>query len=83
MSLAPAWLFTVSRFNPFVYVVDATRAAFIGNLDNTTVLIGVGVAVALSIRGPRPGTARGTPRRASGWHCVYRTVTSRVGVRPE
>jgi len=49
MSLAPAWLFTVSRFNPFVYAVDATRAAFVGNLRSTTVLIGVGVAVALSI----------------------------------
>ncbi len=31
MSLAPTWLFTVSRFNPFVYVVDATRAAFVGD----------------------------------------------------
>lgn len=49
MSLAPTWLFIVSRFNPFVYVVDATRAAFIGDLGSTTVLIGVGVAVALSV----------------------------------
>ena len=49
MSLAPAWLFTVSRFNPFVYVVDATRAAFVGNLAGTTVLLGVLAAVALSV----------------------------------
>ncbi len=49
MSLAPAWLFTVSRFNPFVYVVDATRAAFVGDLTGTTVLLGVLAAVALSI----------------------------------
>lgn len=48
MSLAPAWLFTVSRFNPFVYVVDATRAAFVGDLTGTTVLLGLLAAVALS-----------------------------------
>ncbi len=49
MSLAPTWLFTVSRFNPFVYVVDAARAAFVGDLTGVTVLLGVGVAVALSV----------------------------------
>jgi ABC-2 type transport system permease protein len=49
MSLAPAWLFTVSRFNPFVYVVDATRAAFVGDLTSTTVLLGMLAAVALSV----------------------------------
>ncbi|MGH3974163.1 MAG: ABC transporter permease, partial [Pseudonocardiaceae bacterium] len=49
MSLAPAWLFTVSRFNPFVYVVDATRAAFVGDLTGTTVLLGLLAAVALSV----------------------------------
>ena len=49
MSLAPAWLFTVSRFNPFVYVVDATRAAFVGNLTGPTVLLGMLAAVALSV----------------------------------
>jgi ABC-2 type transport system permease protein len=49
MSLAPAWLFIMSRFNPFVYVVDATRAAFVGNLTGTAVLLGVLAAVALSV----------------------------------
>lgn len=49
MSLAPGWLFTVSRFNPFVYVVDATRAAFVGHLTGTTVALGILVGVALSI----------------------------------
>ncbi len=49
MSLAPAWLFTVSRFNPFVYVVDATRAAFVGDLTGTTVQLGILTAATLSI----------------------------------
>jgi ABC-2 type transport system permease protein len=49
MSLAPAWLFTLSRFNPFVYVVDATRAAFVGDFTGTTVLLGVVAAAALAI----------------------------------
>jgi ABC-2 type transport system permease protein len=49
MSLAPGWLFTLSRFNPVVYVVDATRAAFAGDLTGTTVLLGVLAAVALAI----------------------------------
>jgi ABC-2 type transport system permease protein len=39
----------VSRFNPFVYVVDATRAAFVGNLAGTTVLLGMLATVALSV----------------------------------
>lgn len=49
MSLTPAWLFTVSRFNPFVYVVDATRATFVGDLTGTAVLLGVLAAAALSV----------------------------------
>jgi ABC-2 type transport system permease protein len=49
MSLGPGWLFTLSRFNPFVYVVDATRAAFIGHLGGWTVPLGALVAVALSV----------------------------------
>jgi ABC-2 type transport system permease protein len=49
MSLAPLWLYIVSRFNPFVYVVDATRAAFVGDVSGTTVLPGVLAAVGLSI----------------------------------
>lgn len=49
MSLAPVWLFIVSRFNPFVYVVDATRAAFVGDLTGTTVGLGVLAAVGFSI----------------------------------
>lgn len=49
MSLAPAWLFTVSRFNPLVYVVDATRAAFVGDVTSSAVLLGILAAVALSV----------------------------------
>ncbi|MGH3755499.1 MAG: ABC transporter permease [Pseudonocardiaceae bacterium] len=48
MSLAPTWLFTISRFNPFVYVVDATRAAFVGDLTGPAVALGVLAAGALS-----------------------------------
>jgi ABC-2 type transport system permease protein len=48
MSLAPAWLFGLSRVNPFVYLVDAERALFQGELASPTVLVGVGVAIALT-----------------------------------
>jgi ABC-2 type transport system permease protein len=49
MTLAPAWLFAVSRANPFVYVVDAERAIFQGDLLTTTVLVGLGVSVLLVV----------------------------------
>jgi ABC-2 type transport system permease protein len=48
MSLAPAWLDTASKVNPLTHVVDATRALFRGDFGNGDVLIGIGVAVALS-----------------------------------
>jgi ABC-2 type transport system permease protein len=48
MSLAPAWLFGLSRANPFVYLVDAERALFRGELASATVLVGVVVAIALT-----------------------------------
>ncbi len=47
MSVAPAWLFALSRANPFVYLVDAERAMFQGELTTPTVLVGLAVAVAL------------------------------------
>jgi ABC-2 type transport system permease protein len=28
MTLAPAWLYNLSRAHPFVYIVDAERAIF-------------------------------------------------------
>lgn len=48
MSLAPGWLFALSRANPFVYLVDAERALFQGELVSPTVVVGVGVAIALT-----------------------------------
>ena len=47
MTLAPAWLFALSRLNPFAYIVDAERAAFRGAVVRGTV--GLGVAVALGV----------------------------------
>jgi ABC-2 type transport system permease protein len=45
MTLAPAWLFALSRLNPFAYVVDAERAAFQGAVVSGTVGLGLAVAV--------------------------------------
>jgi ABC-2 type transport system permease protein len=47
MTLAPAWLYTVSRANPFVYIVDAERAIFRGELSSVTALAGVGASALL------------------------------------
>ena len=48
MSIAPPWLFALSRANPFVYVVDATRAVFVGDLFTATALVGIVVAILLA-----------------------------------
>jgi ABC-2 type transport system permease protein len=48
MSLAPAWLSTVSDINPLTHVVDGTRALFRGDFGDGDVLLGVGIAIALS-----------------------------------
>lgn len=48
MTLAPAWLFGLSRINPFVYIVDAERAVFRGVLASGTVAVGIVVALALA-----------------------------------
>jgi ABC-2 type transport system permease protein len=49
MTFAPAWLYGLSRVNPFVYVVDAGRALFQGELVSPTVLLGLGVAALLVV----------------------------------
>ena len=49
MTLAPAWLFAISRVNPFVYIVDAERGIFQGELVSVTVLVGLAVAVVLAV----------------------------------
>lgn len=37
MALAPDWLQTVAKFNPFAYAVDAARALFTGDLASNTI----------------------------------------------
>jgi ABC-2 type transport system permease protein len=49
MSVAPVWLYGLSRANPFVYLVDAERAIFQGQLASPTVLVGALVAVLLAV----------------------------------
>jgi len=48
MSLAPGWLQAASRWNPITYVVDASRAAMVGNLGDGTLAGGYLAAVALA-----------------------------------
>ena len=48
MSLAPAWLSTVSDINPLTHVVDGTRALFRGDFGDADVLVGAGIAVVLA-----------------------------------
>ncbi|HWI22182.1 MAG TPA: ABC transporter permease [Baekduia sp.] len=47
MSLAPAWLKTAADINPLSHVVDGTRALFRGDLADSSVFVGAGVAIAL------------------------------------
>ncbi|NKZ08670.1 ABC transporter permease [Actinomadura latina] len=47
MSLAPGWLDVLSRFTPFRYVVDAARAAFLGDYSTAAVAEGAAVSVVL------------------------------------
>jgi ABC-2 type transport system permease protein len=44
MSLAPRWLDVLSRANPFRYIVEAMRAAFLGQY--VTGEVGAGILVA-------------------------------------
>lgn len=48
MSLAPAWLETASQLNPLTHVVDGTRSLFRGDFGDRDVLLGTGIALALS-----------------------------------
>ena len=48
VNTGPTWLDWFARLNPLRYVLDAVRTLFTGDLD-TTVYIGVAVAVALAI----------------------------------
>jgi ABC-2 type transport system permease protein len=49
MSLAPGWLDAVSRAIPFRYIVDAMRAAALGDYTSATTVTGLLVAVALAV----------------------------------
>ncbi|WP_018683308.1 ABC transporter permease [Actinokineospora enzanensis] len=46
--LAPGWLYTVSRWNPFTHVVDAERASFRGEFTTDALLTGSLVLIALA-----------------------------------
>jgi ABC-2 type transport system permease protein len=51
MSVAPDWLFAVSRINPMAHTVDAQRALFAGNLTDPSVWLALVVAAAMSAAG--------------------------------
>jgi ABC-2 type transport system permease protein len=48
MSLAPRWLYLLSRLNPFSHVVDAARAATRGDFADPSVAVGALVALVLA-----------------------------------
>lgn len=48
MALAPGWLDLVSHFVPFRYLVDAIRAAFVGQYGDGTLALGAVAGVALA-----------------------------------
>lgn len=48
MTLAPTWLNVLSHAMPFRYLVDAVRAAFVGDYASSAVLYGAVVALALA-----------------------------------
>ncbi|CAM5457145.1 Transport permease protein OS=Streptomyces alboniger OX=132473 GN=CP975_24575 PE=3 SV=1 [Streptomyces alboniger] len=56
MALAPAWLDVLSHFVPFRYLVDAVRAAYVGDYATATMLYGVLMAVAFVLFSVTVGT---------------------------
>jgi ABC-2 type transport system permease protein len=51
MTLAPAWLQTISDVNPFKHVVEGTREFFGGSYDTSAAWWGLGLTVALAVLG--------------------------------
>ena len=49
LTLAPAWLRTLSAINPLAYAVDASRALFAGSLDDPSLVKAVLVLVPLAM----------------------------------
>ncbi len=56
MSLAPRWLYLLSRVNPFSHVVDGARAAVRGDFGSGSLVVGVLSALALAVAGVAVGT---------------------------
>ncbi|MET7356886.1 ABC transporter permease [Streptomyces sp. NPDC005562] len=56
MALAPGWLDVLSHFMPFRYLVDAVRAAYVGDYASTAMLYGVLTAAALTLGSVTVGT---------------------------
>jgi ABC-2 type transport system permease protein len=56
MAFAPRWLDALSRANPLRYIVEAIRAAFLGEYATLQVAIGLAVAVALAAASITIGT---------------------------
>lgn len=56
MALAPGWLDVLSHFMPFRYLVDAVRAAYVGDYASTAMLYGVLMAAALALGSVTVGT---------------------------
>jgi ABC-2 type transport system permease protein len=51
MTLAPAWLQTVSDVNPLKHVVEGAREFFLGDYGTTTAWLGAGLTLALAVLG--------------------------------
>jgi ABC-2 type transport system permease protein len=56
MSLAPRWLYLLSRLNPFSHVVDGARAAVRGDFGSGSVAVGFLAALVLAVAGVAVGT---------------------------
>lgn len=56
MALAPGWLDVLSHFMPFRYLVDAVRAAYVGDYASTAMLYGVLMSAALMLGSVTVGT---------------------------
>ncbi|HEX2912617.1 MAG TPA: ABC transporter permease [Chloroflexia bacterium] len=48
MTLAPGWLQGAAKISPFYYVVNATRALFVGDFSDSAVWIGFGLVLVLA-----------------------------------
>ncbi len=49
MQIAPQWLYNVSRVNPFSHIVDAERAAFLGDLFSRPAVVGSATTLVLAL----------------------------------